>query len=223
VPGFSSGLRRDAASVWEAQHEHPFVRGIGDGSLEPARFRRYVRQDYLFLIDYGRLLALACARAPRLELAERFAELARATLLDELALHRSYAAEWEIAADELEAATPAPATRAYTDYLLRTAALGDFAELVAALLPCMWAYSEIGQRLAKRGRPENELYARWIDSYADEEFARLADWCREACDEAAGEVGSAGRERMRRAFVESSRHELAFWQACWEDSDAEPG
>src|SRR5207247_1845153 len=122
---------------------HPFVRGIGDGSLEPARFRRYVRQDYLFLIDYGRLLALACARAPRLELAERFAELARATLLDELALHRSYAAEREIAADELEAA--------------------------------------------------------------------------------AGEVGSAGRERMRRAFVESSRHELAFWQACWEDSGAEPG
>jgi hypothetical protein len=43
-------------------------------------FVPYVRQDYLFLIDYGRLLAVACARAPRLEWMVRFAEVARFTL-----------------------------------------------------------------------------------------------------------------------------------------------
>ena len=39
-------------------------------------FRFYIRQDYLFLIDYGRLLSLAAARAPRLEWMRRFASLA---------------------------------------------------------------------------------------------------------------------------------------------------
>ena len=54
-----------------AQHEHPFVRGIGDGTLPEAALPRYVRQDYLFLIDYGRLLALGAARAPRLDVDAR--------------------------------------------------------------------------------------------------------------------------------------------------------
>lgn len=208
----SDELRQKADLIWAAQHEHPFVRGIGEGTLDPERFRHYIRQDYLFLIEYGRLLALACARAPRLALQERFADLTQATLRGEMELHRSYAAEWGIGRDELERERPTPTTRAYTDFLLRTAALGDFAELVAALLPCMWGYSEIGQRLAERGRPRDELYARWVDTYADPEFARLAEWCREICDE----VAAAGnRQRMGEAFLESSRHELSFWDASW--------
>ena len=163
---FSDQLRQAAADLWEAQHEHPFVRGIRDGTLDPERFRFYVRQDYLFLIEYGRLLALACARAPRLELMERFAELAHSTLRTEMDLHRAYAADWGISREELERERPHTVTRAYTDFLLRTAALGDFGELVAALLPCMWGYSELGQRLAQGQAPTGGRYTRWIEMYA---------------------------------------------------------
>jgi thiaminase (transcriptional activator TenA) len=212
---FSARLRSAAEDVWEAQHEHPFVRGIGDGTLDPGRFRFYVRQDYLFLIEYARVLALAGARAPTLDAMERFTELAHSTLHTELELHRAYASEWGISATELEAEAAAPATRAYTDFLLHTAALGDFAEVVAALLPCMWGYSELGRRLAERGKPVHELYARWIDMYAADEFADLANWCRELCDEAGAAAGEAGRTRMQEAFLASSRHELDFWESAW--------
>lgn len=212
---FSEELRQAAAEVWEAQHEHPFVAGIADGTLDPDRFRFYIRQDYLFLIDYGRLLALACARASRLELMERFADLAQSTLRTEMELHRAYAAEWGISLAQLEAERPQAATRAYTDFLLRTAALGDFAELVAALLPCMWGYSELGQRLARQSPPPELRYARWIEMYSGEEFARLAGWCREVCDDAAAGVAEDGRQRMREAFLASSRHELDFWEQAW--------
>ncbi len=174
-----------------------------------------MRQDYLFLIEYGRLLALACARAPRLELMERFAELAHSTLRTEMDLHRSYAAEWGISSEELERERPQAATRAYTNFLLRTAALGDFAELVAALLPCMWGYSELGQRLAHEQRPGEQRSARWIDMYSGEEFARRARWCCELCDEAAAGAGEETRGRMQDAFIVSSRYELDFWEAAW--------
>jgi thiaminase/transcriptional activator TenA len=129
-----------------------------------------------------------------------------------MALHRAFAAEWGIGSEELARERPTPTTAAYTDFLLRTAALGDFAQVIAALLPCMWGYSEIGRSLAARGRPAHPLYARWIDAYADPEFARLAEWCRAICDEVAC---VADRERMREAFLASSRHELAFWDASW--------
>jgi thiaminase (transcriptional activator TenA) len=205
---FTDELRAAAEPIWTAQHAHPFVRGIGDGTLDPDAFRVYVRQDYLFLVEYGRVLALASARAPRLELQRRFAELAQETLGTEMDLHRRYAAAWGVSADELEREEPAPLTRAYADFLLRTGALGDFAELVAALLPCMWGYAELGRALP---RPDHELYAQWVEMYAGEDFQRLAEWCRDVCDEAAQ---TGDRERMRAAFLESSRHELAFWDVA---------
>ena len=208
-------LRSAAADVWEAQHAHPFVRGIADGTLDERRFRFYVRQDYRFLIDYGRLLALGAARAPRVAEMRRFAALAQSVLETEMALHTGFAQRWGISAAELEAEPAAPATRAYCDFLLRTATLGDFAELCAALLPCMWGYAEIGARLAAAGAPDHPGYAAWIATYADPEFQALAAWARELTDAAAEEAGPAAHARMHAAFRSSSELELAFWQSAW--------
>jgi thiaminase (transcriptional activator TenA) len=212
---FSAELRDAAAPTWEAQLSHPFVRGIGDGSLPEDRFRFYVRQDYLFLIDYGRLLALAAARAPRLEWMRRFAALSQSVFETEMDLHRQFAARWNITAEQLESERTVPATDAYCDFLLRTAALGDFAELVAALLPCMWGYADIGRRLADAGPPDHEGYAEWIAMYASDEFAELAGWCRELTDAAAEGVAGPGRRRMHAAFRASVEHEIAFWESAW--------
>ena len=209
---FTNQVRQAADPIWASQHEHPFVRGIGDGTLEPSKFQHYVRQDYLFLIDYARVLALGCARAPKPDAMARFAQLTGAVLGSELELHRAYAAEWGIPTAQLEDERPTPTTRAYTDFLLRVATLGDYGELLAALLPCMWGYHELAVRLAERGRPTNELYARWIDEYASAEFGELAAWCRALTNEAA-ETGD--RRRMSEAFITSSRCELAFWDASW--------
>jgi thiaminase (transcriptional activator TenA) len=104
-------------------------------------------------------------------------------------------------------------TRSYCDFLLRTAALGDFAELCAALLPCMWGYAEIGARLASEGAPEHAGYAAWIATYADPEFQELARWARELVDGCAGDP-----DRMHAAFRTSSELELAFWEAAWASS-----
>ena len=211
----SSQLRRAADAVWQAQHEHPFLRGIADGTLEPARFSFYVRQDYLFLIEYARLLALGAARSPDLATMTRFAELTTEILTTEMDLHRSFAAELGLPAAELESAEAAPTTQGYTDFLVRTAAQGDFAELAAALLPCMWGYAEIGQVLAARGRSPDNRYARWVDMYASAQFAELAQWCRALVDRLGAGLAADGRARLRRAFLTSSRYELAFWEMAW--------
>src|SRR3954453_23701561 len=209
---FSTALRRAADAIWSAQHEHPFVRGVADGTAGLDGFARYVRQDHVFLVEYARVLALGAARAPDLATMRRFADLAQAILGEEMELHRAFAREFGISEAELEAEPAAPLTRAYTDFLLRTAALGSFAELAAALLPCMWGYAEIGARLAQRPEPSPEpRYRRWVETYAADEFQGLAAWCRGLVDRLAADGGADERERMRRAFVASSEHELAFW------------
>jgi len=208
----SARLRAAAAPIWDAAHAHPFVRGLGDGTLDEAAFRTYIRQDYVYLIDYGRLLALGAARAPRLDWMRRFAALAQSVLETEMDLHRAFAARWGVTAEQLEAEPAAPATAAYCDFLLRTAALGDFGELAAAVAPCMWSYAEIGQALAAASPAPR--YREWIDLYASAEFGELAVWARELVDEAEGDEA-----RMTAAFVTSSQHELAFWHAALPSSD----
>ena len=215
MAALSEELRAAAASIWDAQHAHPFVRRIGEGTLDRERFGFWVRQDYLFLIEYARMLSLGAARAPDLETMGRLADLAQATLRGEMDLHRSYAAELGIAPVELEAEPMAPTTRAYTDFLVRVAASGDFAELVAALLPCMWGFSEIGLRLADDGVPSDPGYARWVEMYSSREFAELAAWCRELMDRVGEGLGADARRRIEDAFVTSSRYELAFWEMAW--------
>lgn len=216
---FTDRLRAAAESIWRAQLEHPFVRGIGAGDLARDRFERWIRQDYLFLVEYCRVLALAGARSPDLKTLTRFAELLQATARVEMDLHRGLAAEFGISEQQLEAEPMAPTTRAYTDFLLRTGATGDFAELAAALLPCMWAFSEIGLTLAEEPRPADPHYAAWIDSYASPEFAALAAWCRELVDRLATDAGRETQERMEAAFLQSSRYELEFWEMAWAEAD----
>jgi thiaminase (transcriptional activator TenA) len=196
---FSDHLRAVAADVWEAQHRHPFVRGIGDATLPVDRFAHYVRQDYVFLVETMR----------------RFAGLAQAILGEEMELHRAFAREFGISEAQLEAEPAAPTTQAYTDFLVRTAALGDAGELAAALLPCMWGYTELGQRLAAGGTPPDERYARWVAMYASTEFEDLAAWCRALVDRLGAAAGEEGRARMERAFTTCSRYELAFWEMAW--------
>jgi thiaminase/transcriptional activator TenA len=212
---FTQRLRAAVAGLWEAQYQHPFVRGIADGTLDQQRFKFWLRQDYLFLIEYARLLALAVARSPALQTMTRFAHLLNETLQTEMNLHRAYAAEFEISNAELEGETPAPTTRAYTDFLLRIASTGDFAELAAALLPCMWGFSEIGQRLAAGPVPADRRYAKWIEMYSAKEFAELAQWCRDLVDDLAAGLPERELQKLESAFLASSRYEWQFWEMGW--------
>ncbi|MDE2838576.1 MAG: thiaminase II [Chloroflexota bacterium] len=216
---FSTRLRAAAAEVWEAQHGHPFIRGIGDGSLDIARFRYWVRQDYRFLIEYARMLATASARAPNLEAMARLAQLTNETLGVEMSMHRAYAAQFGISEEDLERETMSPTCRAYTDFLVRTAATGSFPEVVGALLPCMWGFSEVGQRLAAQGRLEDPRYAAWIDMYASAEFAELAEWCRGLIDRVTDGLPEAELSRVEEAFVTSSRYEYLFWEMAWNQEE----
>ena len=182
----SSQLLESTRQIRERILAHPFVRGIGDGTLPLEPFAYYVRQDYVYLVEYGRVLALGVASAHDLDVMELFAELVHATLHVEMELHRGYCERFGISRDDLESTPVAPATHAYTRHLLSVAYGGTTAELMAALLPCQWGYWEIGHELAEAGLPSHQpLYADWIEMYSSAEYEELADRLRATFDRVA--------------------------------------
>ena len=212
---FTEHLRQQTADLRRQVLQHPFVTGIGDGELPLEAFRFYMCQDYVFLVDYSRVLALAVARADDLETMGRFAGLLHETLNTEMDLHRGFAAKFGISSKELEDTQAAPSTRAYTQHLLTTAYGGDLTDITAAILPCMWDYSDIGQTLAAQGaRSPQPLYNEWIQMYAAPEFATLAAWLRDLLDRLGGDA--AGRQaRLSRLFADSCRYEYLFWDMAY--------
>jgi thiaminase/transcriptional activator TenA len=212
---FTDRLREKAEDIMVAQHSHPFVTGIGDGTLDIEKFKIWVRQDYLYLIEFARLFSLASARSPGLAEMTHFASLADFTLKNEMELHRSYAREFGITEKELEQEEKYPICQAYTDFLVRTTSLGSFGEFACVFLPCVWGYTEIGLRLADKGLPSDGRYANWIEMYSSKEQIELNDHARELVDSAALEQPDSELARMERAYITSARYEFLFWEMCW--------
>src|SRR3989337_3853169 len=158
---FSREMRQKADPLWRAIFGHPFVRGIGGGSLSRDRFEFYLKQDYAYLIDFSRVFALASAKSPVLEDMGTFAALLHATLNTEMELHRKICADFGIAGEELAGTRKAMITSAYTGLLVRTCYEGDLSDILAVLLPCACGYAEIGQRLPPHGRPATPPIRHW--------------------------------------------------------------
>src|SRR5262252_112237 len=115
----SERVHRAADPIWQETLTHPFVTRLGDGTLALENFQFYMCQDYIFLIEYSRLLALATAKALDLETMGRFANLLDATLNREMSLHREFASRCGISAVELAKTQAAPTTYAYTRHLVQ--------------------------------------------------------------------------------------------------------
>ena len=192
--------------------KHPFITGIGDGTLDVESFKFYIRQDYLYLIDYSRVLAMASARSTDLDAMGWFANLLNETLNHEMELHRSYCAQFGISREELEETNVAPTTLAYTRFLLTLAYHHPYPELIAGLLPCQWGYWEIGDTLNRAGLPQNApLYQQWIEMYASPNFRDLAFWIRNLTDKLAATQDRETLTKMESVYRLSLSYEYSFW------------
>jgi thiaminase/transcriptional activator TenA len=216
----SERLRDKYAYLWDRLFHHPFVIGIGSGQLPLDKFQFYVKQDYFFLIQYSRVLALAVAKAPDLANIGRFSDLLRETLNTEMSLHRAFCLEFGVSSTELESTRPAPVTLAYTDYLLRVAYEGTITDVVATLLPCQWGYSETGLYLSNTGdTSEKNRYAEWIRLYSTEEFTAHVGWLRDFLDDLTAGAGEREMERLEEHFLTATRYEFLFWEMSYNLQD----
>jgi thiaminase (transcriptional activator TenA) len=193
-------LFTDNADLVEACLVHPFVQGIASGDLARERFVAYVEQDAFFLDAFARAYALALAKSPDTATTAEVRVLLDGAY-EELVLHRGYAERW--GADLSPA--PSPATRAYTDFLLRVAWSEPVGRILAAMTPCMRLYAHLGQRLAPTAAAASP-YREWVDTYADPEFEALAARM-EALLDATDDASPAVTEHYRTAM----RLELAFF------------
>lgn len=209
---FSDQIFNRVEPLWNAYLEHPFVKGIGEGTVDEEKFKHYMRQDYIYLIEYARIFSIGAAKAHDLKAMTIFSNLLHGTMNYEMDLHRKYAAKFGISNDELEATEPSATVTAYTSYMLNKAQIGGVENAIAAVLTCAWSYNFIGKELAKWPHAtEHELYGDWVQMYSSEEFSKIAKDSIHLMDEIAAEKPEHELKTLEEIVVKTSNFEYMFW------------
>jgi thiaminase/transcriptional activator TenA len=191
------------------------VRALGDGTLPPRAFQHFLRQDYLFLIQFARAYALAAYKSSDLR-DLRVASTSLAAILDvEMPLHVSYCAKWGLIEDEMAAEPEALETLAYTRFVLERGMAGDLLDLEVTLAPCVVGYAEAVEHLSldPHTMREGNPYLAWMETYSGTEYHSVAVAAVEHLERLGTARGGAARYAdLLAAFRAATRLETAFWE-----------
>ncbi|MGN1400125.1 MAG: thiaminase II [Bacillus sp. (in: firmicutes)] len=210
---FCAEVRMETDLYWKGSFEHPFVKGIADGSLPLEKFRMYIMQDAFYLKHYTKVLAIAASKAERSEDIQYFLGMSKFIHEAELDIHRSVFKELGVTEQEIMRFEPAPAAYNYVTHMYHAAVTGDVGEAFAAMLPCPWLYQEIGMRI-KGASPGVKQYEDWIKMYSSDEMK----------ENIAVQIGMMNRfaeEQPEKRpifsahFRKSCYYEWKFWEMAW--------
>ena len=214
---FTDYMKNSHIELWNKSHvNHPFIISMREGNLDIEKFKYFMIQDYLFLIDYCKVISLAVTKATNLNSMNHFSSLLNETLNSEMQLHRDFCSEIGIPNKYLESASAMPATSSYTNYLLSTAYNNTIEEIAASLLPCQWGYDEIGRNLENSTNAKDVVFInKWISGYTNSEYRDLTKWLINYVNELSDNASNTTKKKMMDKFLHSIRYEYLFWDSAW--------
>ncbi|KAJ5176049.1 Phosphomethylpyrimidine kinase type-1 [Penicillium canariense] len=204
--------RPDVQRVWGKFTHHEFVDGMGQGTLPVERFKEYLVQDYLYLVQFARSNALASYKSQDMD---SIAASARIVLhiQREMALHLDYCASFGLSKQEMEAHPETIACTAYSRFILDVGQSEDWLALQMALAPCLIGYGAIARRLYsdKKSLRQGNQYWKWIENYVAEDYTEAVRLGSGLLEDHVQKVSPSRLEQLIRIFIRATELEISFW------------
>ena len=197
----------ESARIFEGIKALPFIKELADGSLDPSRFDRYIAQDEVYLGNYGRQMFLLADMMTDPAQQEMFRLFAQTGLDGEKAMHDLLIDRFGIDTE----VTSSVVTSTYNNHTQAAIDSGSKEVALAAMLPCMWIYNEVGLYIRSIASLEGNPYKEWVLEYGNEEFTEGVNAVLAIADEWAAAVDEDTRAQMTRAYLEAALFEYAFW------------
>lgn len=209
-------LYEAAKPIWDGYLLQPFVKELGEGTLDAGRFRFYMIQDYRYLLEYVRVFALGVVKAEEEDTQRMFADMVWETLHGEMQVHRAYMERLGITEEEIARTQTTPENRAYTDYMLAEAEKGGTLEILTAVLSCAWSYQMIGLHLKEiPGALTHPLYGEWVEGYSSQSYCEGTERILTLIDRYGADISARREEHLKEIFVNCSRYEADFWDMSY--------
>ncbi|MBZ5739498.1 TenA family protein [Nocardioides mangrovi] len=163
--GLADALSAEVTQAATAWLDLPMLAGIRAGDLDPAVFRHYLEQDYVYLRYYARIYSRLAAAATTEDELELFVRLAHGVVAVELDHHKRAAGPFGCDFDDV---VPSAETREYLAFYESLA--HDRAATLVAMLPCIQGY---GVALAGLRDAAPGPYQDWIAIYSGGQYADM--------------------------------------------------
>ena len=209
-------LYKSVADIWQGYLEQPFVKGLGEGTLDAEKFRFYMIQDYRYLLQYAKVFAMGVVKTENEKLMERFSYMVYDVLNGEMNVHKAYMSRLGITEEEIANTKSALANQSYTSYMLDVAYKGGSLEILMAVLACAWSYQMIGEHHATiEGALEHPFYGEWVQGYSSKEYCETTQEIIDLVDALGKDVTKEQEAALTEIFVNCSRYEKAFWDMAY--------
>lgn len=196
-----------SSEVYKRITEHPFITEMMDGSLPVEKFTRYLAQDEIYIGNYGAEMYMLADMIPAGEKQEMFRQFAESGIEAEKAMHALLIERFSIDT----AVEPSRTTTEYMNHTRKAIESGDLELSLAAMLPCMWIYNEVGRFIVAHSHTEGNSYAEWIAAYSSDEFTEGVDKVLAMIDELAAKCSPEKQQQMLDAYLRAAELEWEFW------------
>lgn len=208
---FTDRARKAAQPVMARICAHPFLQEMANGSLSRESFKTYLEQDCIYMANYGDEFRHLAHMLPKSRLQELFLRFAEESTAAEEAMHQMLMAEFGGCN-----AHPLSGTTRYIRHTQQYFHPEDLPMAMAAMLPCMWVYGEVGKYiLSIEQHGEQNPYHDWISCYASEQMDEGVRIALELTDNLAEQETDERQEKMLEAFMIATELEFVFWDQAY--------
>jgi len=204
-------LKSSCNKEWSEYTDHKFLSDLVNNKLPDKDFKRYLVQDYIFLQQFLKILALSVYKSNSFEEINRSVNFIKG-IDNEIKLHFSYCKKWRIPLTSLSNIKVEKANSAYTDHVLSVGKNGNNLDIFSSLSPCIIGYGEIGFKLSKIRNWRKSKYSSWIKMYSSEEYQQVAKDNIDYLDILFKKDKNKNLNKLKNNFKKSTILERNFWE-----------
>ena len=204
-------LKNSCNKEWSEYTDHKFLSDLVSNKLPDKNFRKYLIQDYVFLHQFLKILALSIYKSNSFEEINRSVNFIKG-IDHEIKLHTSYCKKWKISLNSLSNIKVERANSAYTDHILKVGKNGNNLDIFTGLAPCIIGYGEIGFKLSKIKNWKKSKYSSWIKMYSSKEYQQIAKDNINYLDILFKNNKDKNLSKLKKNFKKSTILEKNFWE-----------
>ena len=204
-------LKSSCKKEWSEYTEHKFLLNLVNNKLPDKNFKKYLVQDYIFLQQFLKILALSVYKSKSFEEISKSINFIKG-IDHEIKLHVNYCKKWKIPLKSLNDIKVEKANSAYTEHVLNIGKNGDNLDIFTCLSPCIIGYGEIGHKLSKIKNWRKSKYSSWIKMYSSNNYQKVAKKNIAYLDILLQTNKKNNLSKLKKFFKKSTILERNFWQ-----------
>ena len=204
-------LKSSCNKEWSEYTDHKFLSDLVSNKLPDKNFKKYLVQDYVFLQQFLKILALSVYKSKSFEEINRSVKFIKG-IDHEIKLHISYCKKWKISLKLLNNIKVEKANSAYTNHVLNLGKYGNNLDIFSSLSPCIIGYGEIGFKLSKVRNWKKSKYSSWIKMYSSKEYQQIAKDNIDYLDILFKKNKNKDMNKLKKNFKKSTILERNFWE-----------